>query len=172
LNGRIESSILNHHYGLAAPGGHRHETRRMATRFTIGQHAWPFAADQPSRLSLLVIAVMLASACSGDRPADSVPLPPTPVVTLRPTWAVVTEPYLRLRALPDDGAPIAGHLRRGDVARIAAIDTVIEQVDGERHYWYRLEGDAVTGWALDNALESYGSEYRARNASERLGGGD
>jgi len=68
-------------------------------------------------------------------------------------------------------APIVGHLRRGDVARIDAIGTVVEQVDDERLYWYRLESGATSGWTLDRTLEEYGSEYRARNAADRFGEG-
>lgn len=98
-------------------------------------------------------------------------LPPTPVVALRPTWAVIVEPYLRLRSEPQTDAPIAGHLRRGDVARIAAIGTAVAQVDGERHLWYRLETEGASGWTLDGALESFASEHRARNAARRMGGG-
>ncbi|MFW6291454.1 MAG: hypothetical protein ACOC7V_03925 [Spirochaetota bacterium] len=89
-------------------------------------------------------------------------------MTLRPTWAVVAESYVRLRAEPAMDAAISGHLRRGDVARIDAIGTVVEQFDDERSYWYRLEAGSIAGWALDRALEAYGSEYRARNAAERL----
>ena len=92
-------------------------------------------------------------------------------MTLRPTWAVVSEAYVRLRAEPQMDAPIVGHLRRGDVARIDAIGTVVEQVDGERLYWYRLESGATSGWTLDRTLEEYGSEYRARNAADRFGEG-
>lgn len=111
---------------------------------------------------------MLISSCGRERSAPSVTLPPTPVVVLRPTWAVVTDPYVRLRADPDPDAPIAGHLRRGDVSQIVAINTAVQRVDGERHYWYRLHGDEASGWALDRAVESYGSEYRARNAARQL----
>ncbi len=117
---------------------------------------------------VLVAGVLAIGACGpGDR-SSSVSLPPTPVVTLRPTWAVVADPYVRLRAEPAMDAPISGHLRRGDVARIDAIGTVVEQLDDERSYWYRLETGSIAGWVLDGALEAYGSEYRARNAAERL----
>lgn len=69
-------------------------------------------------------------------------------------------------------ATIAGHLRRGDVARIEAIGTIVEQVDGERAYWYRLDAGSTSGWTLDRTLEAYGSEYRARNAADRLREGE
>jgi hypothetical protein len=98
-------------------------------------------------------------------------MPPTPIVTLRPTWAVVTERYLRLRERPDGAAPISGHLRRGDVAAITAVSPVIELVDGERHFWFRVENHLVSGWVLDTSLEAYTSEDRARNAAKRLSGG-
>ncbi|HKJ86754.1 MAG TPA: hypothetical protein VKA06_11795 [Spirochaetia bacterium] len=88
---------------------------------------------------------------------------------LRPTWGVVREPYLRLRSEAHRDAGISGHLRRGEVAEIAAISPLSERVDGEIRYWYLLEGVEVSGWALDDALEAYGSEHRARNAAERLG---
>ncbi|MFW6293888.1 MAG: hypothetical protein ACOC7V_16430 [Spirochaetota bacterium] len=96
-------------------------------------------------------------------------LPPTPVITLRPNWAVVREPYLRLRVDARREAGISGHLRRGEVAEITAISPISERVDGQLRYWFFLEGAEVSGWALDDALAAYGSEYRARDAAERLG---
>ncbi len=96
-------------------------------------------------------------------------LPPTPVIVLRPTWAVIRQPYLRLRSDAQRSAGISGHLRRGEVAEITAISPIAERIDGELRYWYFLEGIEVSGWALDDALEAYGSEDRARNAAERLG---
>lgn len=118
----------------------------------------------------MLASVVAMGACDAPDSATPVSLPPTPVVTLRPTWAVVAEPYVRLRAEPAMDAPISGHLRRGDVARIDAIGTVVEQVDDVGSYWYRLESGSTAGWTLDRTLESYGSEYRARNAAERLRG--
>lgn len=148
----------------------------MARRFTTLQLARPATAGQPTpdavrlrRLVALAALVVLSfSACSRGAEETGIDLPPTPVVALRPTWAVVTVPYLRLRTEPSAGAPIAGHLRRGEVAAIAAIDTSVARLDGDRHYWYRLERDGLVGWALDNAVESYGSEDRARNAARLL----
>lgn len=116
------------------------------------------------------ILAMMLGGCSRGGDEERIRLPPTPVVALRPTWAVVTVPYLRLRTEPSVGAAIAGHLRRGDVAFIAAIDTSIARVDGDRHLWYLLERDGRSGWALDLAVESFGSEERARNAARLLEG--
>ena len=120
-------------------------------------------------LALLVLVFTVVSCSRGDA-GRFVTLPPTPVVTLRPTWAVVTDSYLRLHAEPRSGAPIIGHLRRADVAEILEIGTTVARVDGEQRLWYRLAADGVSGWALDLSLDSYGSEYRARNAGARLAG--
>ena len=106
--------------------------------------------------------------CSGGSDRFAVTLPPTPVIVLRPTWAAIREPYVRLRVDAQRDAGISGHLRRGEVAEITAISPIEERVDGELRYWYFLEGGVVSGWALDDALEAYGSEDRARNAAERL----
>jgi len=121
---------------------------------------------------LLPLLALALGSCSEGRARVPVVLPATPVISLRPTWAVVAEPYLRLRAEPDSTASIAGHLRQGDVARIVAISPVVARVNGERRYWYQLAGNDVTGWALETALEAYGTEQRARNASRRLRGGE
>lgn len=120
------------------------------------------------RAVIWIVVLVLLAGCSGGRDEQRVRLPPTPVVSLRPTWAVVTVPYLRLRESASAEAGIAGHLRRGEVARILAVSTVAEQIDGERHLWFQLEAHSASGWALDMALESYGSEERARNAAQRL----
>jgi len=116
----------------------------------------------------MILPITLAS-CSGGSSRVAVNLPSTPLIVLRPTWAVVREPYLRLRTDSQRDAPISGHLRRNEVAEIRAISPIVERVDGEIRYWYFLEGVEVSGWALDDALEAYGSEHRARNAAERLG---
>lgn len=122
-----------------------------------------------ARVGLFALAALVTSCGNGRSNASSVILPPTSVVTLRPTWAVVTEPYIRLRAEPRRDAPIEGHLRRGDVAEIEAISTVVELVEDERHFWYRLTVGGTSGWVLDSAVESYGSEDRARSVSARMG---
>ncbi len=114
---------------------------------------------------------MLAS-CGEEPGGPEVEMPATPVIVLRPTWAVVTEAYVRLRAGPEGGAPISGHLRRGDVAEITAINPAAEQVDGERRHWYELRNEQASGWVTEDTLEAYSSEYRARHASAQLGTGE
>mgnify|MGYP006279093537 FL=1 len=117
-------------------------------------------------VGIVMLSVLVG--CAEGRGEQRVRLPPTPVVSLRPTWAVVTVPYLRLRVDASDDAGIAGHLRRGEIARIRAVSTVAQQIAGERHLWFRLEADSASGWALDMALESYSSKERAQNAAQRL----
>ena len=94
--------------------------------------------------------------------------PAAPLIDLRPTWVVVTIPYLRLRAEPSESAAVTSHLRRGDVARVDAIDTAYVQVDGVRSRWFLLETDDTRGWAPDAVLSSFVSEQRARNVARRL----
>ena len=116
----------------------------------------------------MVLVVFWLGSCSrGDSPQTPV-LPPTDIAALRPTWAVVTDSYVRLHTQPRADAPIVGHLRHADVAAITAISANGVRIGARRHHWYLFEHETVRGWALDRHVEPFGSESRARNAAVRL----
>ena len=112
-----------------------------------------------------LLLVLLVTACADRDPFSEVRLPETPVATLRPTWALVRSPYLRLFESADQSSPITGHLRAGDVVRVLSIGTVEVATQNGRARWYQLELDAVRGWSLGGAVELYSSQERARNAA-------
>ncbi len=107
------------------------------------------------------------SAC-GARVQSEVSLPPTPVITVRPNWAVAITSYARIRDEPSQDARIVGHLRVGEVAAIVAIGTNPAVTGGERYTWYEVMSSDLRGWAIGSDLMLYQSESRARNAAERF----
>jgi hypothetical protein len=121
---------------------------------------------------LLPALVLVVSGCTRGDVYDDVALPPTPVVTLRPTWALVRTPYLRLYTDTNSSSPIAGHLRSGDIAEISAIGTRLINIDGEAERWYLLQTEEARGWTPGAALELFTSQERARNATRNSSNGE
>ncbi len=141
-------------------------TPQHAPRNEPGQYTGRRIACRPTiRLIVLASLVALFPSCSPSDPYADIHLPSTPVITLRPTWALVDAPYVRLYEESDPTSPIAGHLRRGDVVRIAAISTDIIRVAGEEVRWFLLEHNAFRGWTTGTVLELFTSEERARSAA-------
>lgn len=125
-----------------------------------------------SRILALLVAVSLGLlSCSGGDAYEGVSIPETPVVTLRPTWALIRAPYLRLYEQASETAAIAGHLRMGDIAEVAAIGTRLVRLDGTAQRWYLLSTEAVEGWTVGTGLELFTSRERARNAARNSADG-
>ncbi|MBU8912835.1 MAG: hypothetical protein KOO61_02350 [Spirochaetales bacterium] len=107
--------------------------------------------------------------CSQTPEEVQVNLPVTPVISVRPRWAVAVDAYVRVRAEPLTDSVIRGHLRTGDVAEIVSISTTVADVNGSRDTWYEVDVAGLRGWALGSTLEFYESQSRALNVAERQG---
>ena len=119
------------------------------------------------RTTLFVMGALLLglAGCSQTPEESRVNLPTTPVISVRPRWAVAADLYVRVRAEPSIDSVIRGHLRIGDVAEIVSISTVTNDLQGPRNIWYQVEASGFRGWALGSALELYESRSRAVNAA-------
>lgn len=102
--------------------------------------------------------------CAANVGDTEVVLPATPVISVRPQWAVANQLYTRVYAAPETGSSINGHLRLGDVASILAI-TASVRADGLSELWYHVRMRGLEGWISGGSLEFYESERRANNAS-------
>ncbi len=119
------------------------------------------------RITLFVLGVLLLglAGCSRTPEESGVNLPTTPVISVRPRWAVAADLYVLVRAEPSVDSDIRGNLRIGDVAEIVSISTVTNDLRGPGNIWYEVEASGLRGWALGNALELYESRSRAVNAA-------
>ena len=117
---------------------------------------------------LLVLVFVAIAGCSRGSSPQGPSLPPTAIVTLRPSWALVADSYLRLREDPRADAGIVGHLRFAEVAAITRVSADVVLVEGRAHRWLRLERETVSGWVLDDRVEVFTTEARARDASRRM----
>jgi hypothetical protein len=113
----------------------------------------------------LLATFLVAAGCDGSREEEPIVLPETPVIALRPTWALVVEPYVRLYEEPVTDSAIAGHLRAGEIARVDAIGTQPIRLGGAQYRWYRLSTDESAGWTVGRSIETYTSRDRAWNAA-------
>lgn len=114
--------------------------------------------------------LLTLGACSSGDAYEEVSLPTTPVVALRPTWALIRVPYLRLYEQRDANSSIVGHLRMGDIAEVVAIGTRVLRVDGRPQRWYLLNSGQAQGWTTGGPLELFTSQERARNAASSADG--
>ena len=118
---------------------------------------------------LVVLVVALGTAgCSPGVRDGRVRLPVTPVISVRPRWAVTTSTYVRVRVEPSTDAAINGHMRMGDVAEIRSISTRPYESGGTMDLWYEIDSDGLSGWVPGDSLEFYESQSRARNATSLL----
>jgi len=138
-------------------------TRR---RFISPENAAAHAKIQGSTFRFAPAALLvlcLAVSCRGEETVERVTLPATPVISVRPRWAVATAEYTRVYAEADPRSPIQGHLRLGDVASVATIIT--RQDDDGASRWFQIATDEVAGWVPEGTLDFFESSDRARNMS-------
>ena len=126
-------------------------------------HALPGGA-----LFLVAAVVVLLGACGREETPVVVDLPPTPVVSARPEWAVVRGAYVQILAEPSAGAAIEGHVRRGAVLRVHSRTPFTAAVDGTRNHWYAVSTVDFSGWVFGTVIDTYAAEAVARSASEAM----
>jgi len=119
----------------------------------------------PIRVLVAGVLFLGLAACSQSSQESRVSLPVTPVISVRPRWAVAADLYIRVRAEPTLDSAIRGHLRRGDVAEILTIRAVTNDIEGGLHTWYQVEAPGLRGWAVGSSLHFYASRARALNAA-------
>ena len=109
-----------------------------------------------------IVAIVAIAGCARSEPGTVV-LDPTRVVVLRPEWAVVADPYVRVHESPDRLSAIRGHLRAGDVVEVEGLGTGSTVVDGRAYRWHRIDHPAVNGWVFGRELLPARSRNHAIN---------
>jgi hypothetical protein len=119
-------------------------------------------------LALLCLLALLSAAC-GRRPAvERIELPPTSVLSIRSTWAVVTSPFLRVRDEPRSQAAVLAHIRRGAVLEVLSRTERKEELEESSSYWYQVSYEGLRGWVFGAFLEIADSKARAESLAAEL----
>ena len=126
----------------------------------------------PLKASLLtlILAVPLAAlvSCSRSGGTERVILPPTPVLSIRSTWAVVKSPLLRVREEPSNQATVLSHIRMGALVEVLTKSDKEETLESESAFWYRIDYQGLKGWVFGTYIEIFDSRSKAQNFAVKL----
>ncbi len=111
--------------------------------------------------------IVLAS-CGRSGSAERVSLPPTPVLSIRSTWAVVKSPLLRVREQPSSQSTVLSHIRLGAVMEVLTKSEKEDTVESESAYWYRIDYQGLKGWVFGTYVEVFDSRAKADTYSASL----
>jgi uncharacterized protein YgiM (DUF1202 family) len=118
--------------------------------------------------ALCVAAAAALSACSKSGTSERITLPPTPVLSIHSTWAVVKSPLLRVREEPSSQATVLSHVRMGAVVEVLTRGDKEETVENESAYWYRIDYQGLKGWVFGSYIELFDSRSKADRFSASL----
>lgn len=108
---------------------------------------------------LLLLAPL--SSCSRSGGAERLTLPPTPVLTLRSTWAVVKSPLLRVRAEPTSQSTVLSHIRMSAVVEVITRSDKEATIENDTAFWFRIDYQGLRGWVFGSYLEIFDSRSKA-----------
>ena len=124
---------------------------------------------KPAPLILLLAAVLISFvSCGRSRGTERVILPPTPVLSIRSTWAVVKSPLLRVRQDPSNQATVLSHIRLGAVVEVLTKSDKEESLENESAFWYRVDYQGLKGWVFGTYIEIFDSRTKAENFAAKL----
>lgn len=119
-------------------------------------------------LLLCALATASLGGCGRSGSSERVTLPPTPVLSIRSTWAVVKSPLLRVRGDPSNQATVLSHIRLGAVMEVLTRADKEETVENETAYWYRIDYQGLKGWVFGTYIELFDSRSKADKFSATL----
>jgi len=90
-----------------------------------------------------------------------VTLPPTPVLSIRSTCAVVKSPLLRVRDGASNQATVLSHIRMGAVMEVLTRGDKEDTVENESAYWYRIDYQGLKGWVFGSYIELFDTRSKA-----------
>jgi uncharacterized protein YgiM (DUF1202 family) len=121
-----------------------------------------------ARCAVAFLILVGAASCSREGRVEHVEFPPTPVLTVRSTWAVVVSPLLRVREQPDSRSTVLQHIRQGAVVEVIGKSDREDQIEGQQDYWYRINYDGLKGWVFGPYLALGDSRAAAEAEAARL----
>ncbi len=120
------------------------------------------AASEKSILGFLaLVALILAPASCSRSSAERVSLPPTPVLSIRSTWAVVKSPLLRVRDQPSGQATVIAHVRMAAVVEVIGKSDKEDTVENETSFWYRVNYEGLRGWVFGSYIATFDNRVKA-----------
>lgn len=113
-------------------------------------------------------ALAALGGCGRSGSSERVTLPPTPVLTIHSTWAVVKSPLLRVREGPSSQATVLSHIRMGAVMEVLTRADKEDTVENESAFWYRIDYMGLKGWVFGSYIELFESRSKADKFSSTL----
>ncbi len=114
-----------------------------------------------------IFLLVLAASCAKEEPVTSINLPPTPILSMREKWGVITSSHLRLRSAPDAGSDVVTTFwnRRDVVLEVLSQSGRKLEVEGREGYWYQVSYDGLIGWVFGAYVEMYSTKEQALRAA-------
>jgi uncharacterized protein YgiM (DUF1202 family) len=116
----------------------------------------------------VLLLLLIPIACSRQGNQEKVSFPPTPVLTISSTWAVVTSPLLRVREEPTNKAQVLSRVRMKALVEVIAKSDKEETVEDETAFWYRINYQGLKGWVFGSYLQVFDSLSKARVFADTL----
>ena len=116
---------------------------------------------------MLLIAGAVAS-CTRSGSSERVTLPPTAVLSIRKTWAVVKSPLLRVREEATSQSTVLSHIRLGAVMEVLTRSDTQDTVENETAYWYRIDYQGLKGWVFGSYIDIFDTRVKADQFSATL----
>jgi uncharacterized protein YgiM (DUF1202 family) len=114
------------------------------------------------------LLVTFAAACSRSGSSERVTLPPTAVLSIRKTWAVVKSPLLRVRNDATSQSTVLSHIRLGAVMEVLTRSDKEDTVENDTAYWYRIDYQGLKGWVFGSYIEIFDTRAKADQYSSTL----
>jgi uncharacterized protein YgiM (DUF1202 family) len=112
-------------------------------------------------LGSLALLVLALASCHRSSGTERVILPPTPVLSIRSTWAVVKSPLLRVRDQPSSQATVLAHVRMGAVVEVIAQSDNKDTVENDTSFWYRVNYEGLKGWVFGSYISIFDTRTKA-----------
>ena len=122
-------------------------------------------------IAAAILAVLLLSAvasCSRSGSAERVTLPPTAVLSIRKTWAVVKSPLLRVREDSTSQSTVLSHIRMGAVMEVLTRSDKEDTVENDTAWWYRIDYQGLKGWVFGSYIEIFDTRAKADHFASTL----
>jgi SH3 domain-containing protein len=116
---------------------------------------------QLARIALCCAFAAVLASCGRSGSAEKVSLPPTPVLSIRSTWAVVKSPLLRVRDQPSSQGTLLSHIRLGAVMEILSRSDKEDTIENETAYWFRIDYQGLKGWVFGAYVEVFETRDKA-----------
>jgi uncharacterized protein YgiM (DUF1202 family) len=142
------------------------EYRRLRTGKSINRRIFI-----PRIAALVLVAatlILFLDSCGKSSSSERVSLPPTPVLSINSTWAVVKSSLLRVREGPTNQATVLSHIRMGAVMEVLTKSDQKDTVENDTAYWYRIDYQGLKGWVFGSYIEIFDSRAKADSYSSTL----